>query len=59
LDEGPVDGLDAVLAVTVAWGLGLGDFRVVEGELPHAVSARAVTTAIAARLRGTGVTVAV
>jgi hypothetical protein len=47
------DGLEAGLAVIVACELGLGDVRLVEGEPPHPVSAKAVTTAIAARLTGT------
>jgi hypothetical protein len=47
------DVLGAVLAVTVACALGLGDVRLVEGEPPQPVSAKAVTTAIVARLRGT------
>ena len=53
LDHDSADGVGAALAVTVACELGLGDVRLVEGEPPHAVSASAVTTAIAARLRGT------
>ncbi|HEV2028523.1 MAG TPA: hypothetical protein VGS16_08315 [Candidatus Dormibacteraeota bacterium] len=49
------DGLEVAVAVAVAvaCSVGLGDVRLVEGEPPHPVSVMAVTTTIAARLRGT------